>query len=264
MLPGDGIMISLHVTTWNLLHRVHAENWGEAIPARYPNETVRGRAIADRVIELAQESDFLGLQEVSGDQLEQLRLALPRTNIFSFRYPRLPRPRGWQCTLKDPSEHLVLVNARARPARLVEADTFADDPGKGFLAVEVGNLLVVATHLSTGKRNLGQLACLRARVESKTAVLLGDFNAGFKEIQAGLGELLAAAPHAIDALPTRPRTVKGRKSEVIDHVLVAGGDCGPARVQDARGVSDHNIVSATVVFHSLEAGFQGRQKIERS
>ena len=76
--------------------------------------------------------------------------------------------------------------------------------------------------------------------------MLGDFNAGARPVAAGLGADFGAATLAVGALPTRPRSQSDGKDQHIDHVFVRGATVGAAQVQGARGLSDHNLVIATV------------------
>ncbi|WP_067649864.1 hypothetical protein [Nocardia harenae] len=39
----------ISVASWNVLHRVHAENWYEAVALRWPDEAARNAAVAERV-----------------------------------------------------------------------------------------------------------------------------------------------------------------------------------------------------------------------
>lgn len=61
----------MQIVTWNVLHRIHAENWREAVPDRFPIEAERLDRISQRVAGVLREDDdaVVCLQEVSGDQL---------------------------------------------------------------------------------------------------------------------------------------------------------------------------------------------------
>ncbi|GAA2750538.1 endonuclease/exonuclease/phosphatase family protein [Kitasatospora cinereorecta] len=236
----------LTVATWNVLHRVHAENWGSHVLERWPQEPERIAAVSARVA--ATTEQVVALQEVSGDQLASLREALPEgRTIRALRYPRVPEPRRVPNRLADRTEHLVLV--LDRPAEVIAAEAFADAPGKGLLAVRVDGVLVVATHVATGDRRPGQLARLArvvAEAGAEQAVLLGDFNADRATVAAELGEGYRVAELPPGAGPTRPRDIGAAKSQWIDHVVVRGLDGRGALVEDVRGLSDHNPVRAVV------------------
>ena len=244
---------SLFVATWNVLHRVHAENWGEAPAQRFADERPRTAAISAQVVaRLEGGCEAIGLQEVSGDQLASLRESLPAgTTLHVLRYPRMPRAHEGQthlACLADASEHLVVLVAPGSSARMVEAAAFPDDGGKGLLAVELdGRFLVVDTHVSFGPRRDGQLARIAAlaRAAATPVVVLGDFNAERAVVGAALGADFAFALPAPTALPTRPRE-RGDRSQTIDHVVVHGARPLEAAVVDVDGLSDHNLVWARI------------------
>ena len=225
------------MATWNLLHRVHAENWDEDVTLRWPDEDERIAATTARIA--ARTETVVALQEVSGDQLASLRDALPGRTVLSFQYPRVPTPRKGRDLLRDRSEHLVLLVDG--PATPVTEESFPDDKGKGALAVAVGGLLVIATHVSGDRRRTGQLARL-AELAGPETVLLGDFNTARSTITAEFGDGFTVAGFPADSLATRP----GSHREFIDHVVTLGLATSTATVDDSGGLSDHNIVHATV------------------
>ncbi|MFG1796611.1 endonuclease/exonuclease/phosphatase family protein [Nocardia sp. NPDC049149] len=232
------------VATWNVLHRIHAENWYEDVSTRWPDEAARIDAVTALVATRTEQ--VIALQEVSGDQLFSLRAALPDRTVHSMRYRRLPTARRRASSLRDPGEYLVLVVAG--PGREISAESFADDPGKGALAITTGGAVIIATHLTGDRRRTGQLARL-AELASATpeypAVLLGDFNTDRDTVAASLGDGFTIARLSPDAAPTRPRT-SGAKSQFIDHVVVRGAVAQDAHVEDTAGLSDHNLVRATI------------------
>ncbi|GAA1957359.1 hypothetical protein GCM10009838_11690 [Catenulispora subtropica] len=235
----------ISVATWNILHRVHAENWGEDSPRHWPDETDRIAAITARLMERAEQ--VIALQEVSGDQLNDLVHALSADRVtHALRYPRVPRPRYGTSSLEDPSEHLVLVVNG--PAHQVAAEAFDDDPGKGLLAVQTGDTLVVATHVSSGQRRAGQLARLAELTTASTnpVVLLGDFNCDSATVSAALGPGYTLAVLPPDAPPTRPYGA-GISARTIDHIIVRGGSTSGAQIENVGSLSDHNLLRADVM-----------------
>jgi hypothetical protein len=92
------------VATWNVLHRVHAENWGEVVAGRWPDESERITAVTAWLAGRAEQ--VIALQEVSGDQLASLRSGLASRTVHAFRYPRVPGLRRGACQLRDPGEYL--------------------------------------------------------------------------------------------------------------------------------------------------------------
>ncbi|MER6173631.1 endonuclease/exonuclease/phosphatase family protein [Streptosporangium sp. NPDC001681] len=229
--------------TWNVLHRIHAENWGSDIPGRWPNESERIAAVTARLAGRADQ--VIALQEVSGDQLASLRCALPGRTVHVLPYPRVPAPRSGTCPLGDPREYLVL--SVDGPARQIAAEPFEEDPGKGLLAIRTAGILVIAVHVSSDQRRARQLERLAklAATSPGRVVLLGDFNTDRATVVAGLGPTFTIADLPPDALPTRPRT-SGTKPQRIDHVVVRGGEVSGAVVEDADGLSDHNLLHARV------------------
>jgi endonuclease/exonuclease/phosphatase family metal-dependent hydrolase len=236
------------VATWNLLHRVHAENWDEPITRRWPDEAERIAAITARLAALP--AQVIALQEVSGDQLASLRAALPEWTIHAFQYPRVPTPRKGRELLHDRTEHLVLMTDS--PSTWIAAHGFRDDPGKGALTVDVAGTTVIATHVSGDRRRTGQLARL-AELAPPRVVLLGDFNTVRGTIENGLGPGFTVTRFPADSLPTRPGPSRG----FIDHVVTRGATATPAIVEDSGGLSDHNIVHATITPAQDEAGVPG-------
>ncbi len=243
-------MTTLRVLTWNVLHRIHAENWAEHPVRRYPDERVRQAALVAHVrARFDAGLDVACLQEASGDLVGALNSALNDVaEIFAFRYPRVPRFRGPPpppgARLVDPTEALVTLVARGRGAGPGEAAAFADDAGKGYLAVESAGYLLVNSHVTFGDKAPGQLARL-ASVAGRfpgPCVVTGDFNAPRETIAGGLPPVFTPALAPEGSPPTRPRTASS-KSQDIDHVFVRGARPGPAEVTDVAGLSDHNPVA---------------------
>ncbi|WP_051407120.1 endonuclease/exonuclease/phosphatase family protein [Nocardia sp. CNY236] len=233
------------VATWNVLHRVHAENWYEDVVTRWPDERARIAAITARVAERTER--IVALQEVSGDQLADLRVALPDRTLHAMRYPRVPTPRRVPSSLLDGSEYLVVLTTG--PSKQLVAESFANDSGKGALVVDAGEVVVIATHVTGNRRRveqLSRLAELVTDVSDRAVVMLGDFNTEHASILTGLGNDFEAAGYAAGALPTRPPTSTAR-ARYIDHIVTHGATVATASVDDVGGVSDHNLVHAAVI-----------------
>ncbi len=246
----------MRIATWNVLHRIHAENWRETVPDVFPDEAVRIAAITPRIEALLSESDVVDdvvvcLQEVSGDQLASLRTALPAMQVCAFIYPRVPSlKQPGPSPLQHPEEALVTIAARAR---LVAGAVFPNDPGKGFLAVDVDGVLVINTHLSAGDGRTIQLQHIKAHVDhsvESAVVVCGDCNTSSAKVLAGLDGGFHLVDLGPDALPTRPRPdLPDRSSDkpaAIDHIVVRGLVATNGGVIDVDGTSDHNLVRATV------------------
>ena len=240
---SDGVI----VMSWNVLHRIHAVNWSEPAIGKWTDEHSRIGSIADFIA--AAEADVICLQEVSGDQLAVLR-DIEQGEPFATRYARVPTFRAPTTeTLRDPAEYLVTI-VRDTGARLVRAEAFPTDAGKGFQRIELANLTtVINTHVSYGEKRSAQLARLavEAREAPGLALVCGDFNADRATCADELGEdFVAAVPGG--GLHTHPRHAPGAKSQDIDHVFVRGGRALEASVLDAELRSDHNPVRVKLRF----------------
>ncbi len=234
-------MAALRVTTWNVLHRVHAVNWKEAPVETYPDERVRTAAITAVVARwLEAEGSVVCLQEVSGDQLASLRELGHSVHVHT--YPRVPAIRGeGLADLDDRTEQLVTITNG--PSTKLTAHTFDSDPGKGLLAVTAFGVTVVNTHVSAGERRNAQLAALETLARGAGhVVVLGDFNAPVDVVRAGLG-----SPVITSEGPTRIATHE-HPAKTIDHVAVLGGTLVSSAVLDGAGLSDHHPVTADVRF----------------
>lgn len=248
----------MKITTWNVLHRVHAVNWKEAPVVAFPDERVRIAGITALVMEwLDAGADVICLQEVSGDQLTSIGVALaenlrPRAQIFDHVYPRLPAIRGGgPPVLDDATEHLVTIVApppSGRPAARVQSQTFDTDPGKGMLVTLSDGIRIVNTHVSFGPRSPAQLAAIQAATNEASggAVVVGDFNAPADVVAAGLGASFTLSDLTGQA-PTRIPTSE-HAGRTIDHVAVRDGVIESATVLDRRALSDHAPVAATLRF----------------
>ncbi|MGP3979041.1 endonuclease/exonuclease/phosphatase family protein [Streptomyces sp. 8N114] len=232
------------VASWNVLHRVHAENWDEDVLVRCPDESERIAAVT-ALLE-GRSEQVIALQEVSGDQLAALRGALPGRTVHALRYPRVPAQRRSTCSLREPGEYLVLLVGG--PNCQIAAESFENDPGKGALAIETDGMLIVATHVSGNQRRTRQLARLAELATTSTecpAVLLGDFNADRATVASALGPGFTVVDLPPDALPTRPHT-SSSASQWIDHVVVRGAGVSSAAVESVGGLSDHNLIHASL------------------
>src|SRR5690606_36607425 len=149
--------------------------------------------------------------------------------------------------LEDPTEHLVTI-AKAPDAARLDARTFETDPGKGLLAIGVGPIAVVNTHVSARERRDAQLATLAAVVEgfARGCVVGGDFNAPAAIVAAGLGAAGLASISISDLEGQRPTRIatEARASRTIDHVVAVRGAIDSAEVLDGAGLSDHAPVNA--------------------
>ncbi|MBM4390632.1 MAG: endonuclease/exonuclease/phosphatase family protein [Deltaproteobacteria bacterium] len=226
------------VTTWNVLHRVHAENWNEDhVVATWPDEAVRAARIA-RWVAMACDRDLaVALQEVSGDQVAALRRE--GLEVVTHSYERVPRTRGARAALADCSEQLVI--ASRRQLERLHGESAGDDPGKGFLAARAGGgPVLVCTHVSSrekGRAQLDRLACYARGFHD--VLILGDFNAAACVVAAACEGLVLAAHDG--GRPTRLSSPYG-EGRWIDHGLARGRPIRVAGVEDCGFLSDHNPV----------------------
>lgn len=224
----------MRVATWNVLHRVHAEVHGEPCIVHWPDESKRVAAVVEAVRALG--ADVALLQEVSGDAVAALRAAFPERAVLSHLYPRVPKRAV--AGLVDRSEHLVVIAPSG--SKVKRATTYESDPGKGFLAVGVGDVTVVSTHVSWGDKRADQLITLRDAVTSLggAVVVGGDFNVEREVVGAALGVSCAELPAG--SLATRDDE-KGR-GLWIDHLISVGRVVRDVRVVAHRDESDHRPV----------------------
>ncbi|PTL75225.1 endonuclease/exonuclease/phosphatase family protein [Vitiosangium sp. GDMCC 1.1324] len=238
----------MKVLTWNVLHRVHAENYGEPVIHRWRDEPERVRHVVDLVSKALRVDGFEAalLQEVSGDVLESLRDHLPTWAVLDHPYPRVPRLKRPGAPMRDLSEHLVVVAPEG--STVLRAQTFAGDPGKGVLAVTMPSGLVVAsTHVSWGPKGEEQFATLRELFHASSAPVCigGDFNAEREVLVRALGSevVVGALPPGLPR--TRPAEDATGGAD-IDHLLVCRAELSDLSVLDHRELSDHRPVAATV------------------
>ncbi len=237
-------MRELKLVTWNVLHRIHAVNWKEHAVVVFPDETVRVRSVCARIAEL--DADVVCLQEVSAELLAVLR-ARADVQVFSHRYPRAPALRVVTSTpvLTAPEEYLVTL-VREPGARVLEAESFANDGGKGALLVALADgVTVLNTHVTWGPPNVPQLELLESLATGR-CVVAGDFNAPAGLVHEAMGPSfsITALP---EVTPTRLAT-HSHRGLIIDHVLVRGGTLVGAQVLTHHGESDHFPLQATVHF----------------
>ena len=232
------------VASWNVLHRIHAENYDEDVVVRWPQERERIAAVTARLKQRPEQ--VIALQEVSGDQLTSLRASLAGPAVHAFRYPRVPARHDGTCPLRDPSEYLVLLTKD--PGLRVAAWSSEDDPGKGALAVQTAGVVFVSTHVTWDGRRARQLRRLAGLADDRPGqpiVLLGDFNADRATVASGLGGDFTVTALSPDSRPTRPGK-PGQGPQSIDHVAARGASITSVAVEDADGLSDHNFVRAAI------------------
>ena len=233
---------AMKILTWNVLHRVHAERHSEPAIERWPDEQGRVRGITALIARAltVEGFDVALLQEVSGDVLAALRAQLPGHAVLNHLYPRVPRAKS--DSLRDPTEHLVVIAPLG--AKIALEHTFANDPGKGFLSVELPDgTTVVSTHVSWGANGAAQLEVLAQVLhDAQGAVGLGgDFNARREVIEKALGAHVGLLPEGSGR--TRPQKDGG---EDIDHLLCTNATLREVTVLEHGELSDHRPVAGTL------------------
>lgn len=236
--------------SWNVLHRIHAVNWNEPSIAQWSDERARIGSVADFIA--ATNADVVCLQEVSGDQLATLR-DVEEGELFATKYPRVPSYRKPTTeSLRDATEYLVTI-VRDTGARLVRAESFPTDGGKGFQRIELADrTTVINAHVSFGDKRTAQLAriAVEGREAPGLALVCGDFNADRATCSLDLGDdFTACVP--LDGRHTRPRQSPSEKSQDIDHVFVRGGKALETSVLDGETRSDHNPVRVRLRFATV-------------
>jgi endonuclease/exonuclease/phosphatase family metal-dependent hydrolase len=237
----QGLVTTDRIATWNVLHWVHAQKYGEkAILSAFVTEEERARAVVDRVAAI--EAEVKCLQEVSGDTLRLLESRFGNDRVHSFRLPRTPIHAGVN-VLRDPSENLVIITACA--GVVVHAQAFVGDDGKGLVAVRLADdTLVVCTHVSgDSEKNEQQLRAIDDWIGSAhgSVILCGDFNADIKET---LGRLRPGWHAAVVQSPIK--VSRPKSNQLIDHILSWPQPIlASARIEAAAGLSDHNILIGT-------------------
>ena len=232
----------LRILTWNVLHRVHAENHGEPAVTRWPDETERQRGLIALLAQCLEQDTAALLQEVSGDLLAAITARFPEHAVLNHQFPRVPRQKGAR-TLAAPQEHLVVLAPQG--SHVLRAHTFASDPGKGFLSVKLpSGLTALCTHVSWGTKGAAQLELLAQvfRGADGPVVLGGDFNAG-REVLAPFDAEVGIPP---------PKALKTRAGEGggadIDHLLCRAAVLTDVLVLDHQELSDHRPVAATLTW----------------
>jgi endonuclease/exonuclease/phosphatase (EEP) superfamily protein YafD len=229
------------ILTWNVLHRVHAENHSEPAVVRWPKEVERVNGVV-RLIVHALRCDGVEvvlLQEVSGDVVAALRSALPEFSVLEHRYPRVPRQK--LAHLASPHEHLVVITPPG--SKIMRAKTFENDPGKGVLVVQLpSGLTVASTHVTWGPKGVAQLAVLGRLFEEMQGPTCvgGDFNAERAVVRQAVGREVVISEFAVGSKVTR------HGGADIDHLLCKHATLHDAQVLDAHELSDHHPVVATV------------------
>eukprot|EP01012_Entosiphon_sulcatum_P067131 TRINITY_DN96670_c0_g1_i1.p1 TRINITY_DN96670_c0_g1~~TRINITY_DN96670_c0_g1_i1.p1 ORF type:complete len:280 (+),score=43.91 TRINITY_DN96670_c0_g1_i1:35-874(+) len=253
-------MEAFRITTWNVLHRVHAEKDPELCHMtldRYPKEVKR---IADIVTlvedQFVQGSRVVCLQEVSGELLSALRERLgKRVTIFDHQHQRIPeQPEDTtkQAILKDPTEYLVVLTDFPA-AEAVTAHPFTNN--KGVLGVRVqSNLCVYNVHASPKRagekqirHELMQLLVLPflAKNKQNQVVVAGDLGMELERVFGAVGELAFCTGEDLsEYLQEGKHTCQDKD---VDHIVGIGGtEIFDAVLYPNSNLSIHQPLQATV------------------
>jgi len=247
--PLYGAAVTMRVMTWNVLHRVHAENYSEPTVALWPDEAARVQAVVQQVCAAVSEQgcELVLLQEASGEVVVALRRCLPGSmSVHTHQVARMPQLKVKSTTsLSDASEHVVVIApGGSQPLR---RQTALDDAGKGLLAVQVSEgLVAISTHVSWGQKGVGQMRALQELMKTLPGVVIvgGDFNTERGEVTAHLGPDLLVTQLTADSPRTR-QNPDGQGSD-IDHLVCRGAKWSDVHVVVHPGLSDHHPLFATL------------------
>jgi Endonuclease/Exonuclease/phosphatase family len=232
--------MKIKALTWNVLHRTHAETHGESVIANWPIESKRIEKITEFISDQFDQHSLQValLQEVSGDQLEHLRLKLSGHSVLNHVSPRAPKQKS--NSLKDSSEHLVFIGPQ--DSQFVNGHTFENDLGKGFLVASAFGVPFISTHVSWGNKREIQLKFLcHLKQEFNTLCIGGDFNVEREIVQASMGANFQIGIPLAGSRNTHPKSTGGND---IDHIVTRNLAVTDVTVLNAEHLSDHNPVLA--------------------
>jgi len=202
----------------------------------------------DRIASLAQDFDFVGLQEADGGSLRsgyinQIEYLAVRAG-FPFWYDQTNRNLGHL------AQHSLGLLSRFLPRDITEVRLPGMIPGRGALCVRFGSgaqaLLLVILHLALGRRaRQRQLAAVAELAQDyRHLILMGDFNCRSEsdEINRLLRHTHLSEPvHGLHTFPSwRPR-------RNIDHILVSSSiEVRSVNVLN-HTISDHLPISMEIM-----------------
>mmetsp|Transcript_20133 Transcript_20133/g.39913 ORF Transcript_20133/g.39913 Transcript_20133/m.39913 type:complete len:335 (+) Transcript_20133:59-1063(+) len=274
---------SLLIYSWNVLHRVHAQNYRIPEVQKWPDEPKRLEHVTGLILTYlrsCQQPCVICLQEVSGDVLKALKSALATSkNILVFehqhrRIPRFWRPNPQNEHVVEREEYIVSITKNCLGAQKTAGFTYRTDAGKSLLGIKFQvpvpardgseieqkhsceSVVLLNTHLRHGGSpldedhrddQLRQLVQVRetAQGSSRVHVLAaGDFNSNVSGLPP---EFMCSVRSRGDFSLSRLRT---RGTEDIDQVFSfsSAAQIVNSRVIDVGLLSDHNLVSCSIEF----------------
>jgi endonuclease/exonuclease/phosphatase family metal-dependent hydrolase len=253
-------MMDIYVSTFNVLHRYHEENYcpNSTILAKYPKESDRindSIKIIQHVLETYKEN-ILCMQEVYGDLLTEVKKYFSQDfHILEFEYHRIPTKKKTSTnTYQNPKEYLVtLVSKKIQNSspkiETVQFETF----GKGALITILNDLIVVNTHLTIPEKDKGDLPHqIMKHIMNQYQlpfIVTGDFNRTIDKVI-----------HELDQYKYKPTDYAHRtklnkytypiKNEDIDQMLGFNVSFDYFDIIDTTLTSDHNLVLGHLVYKS--------------
>ena len=176
----------------------------------------------DRIAQLANDFDLVGLQEVDAGSLRsgfvnQTEYLAKKAN-FPHWYDQTNRNLGML------AQHSIGVLSRLRPTRIIEHKLPGFIPGRGTLSVRFGEdentLVLFIVHFALGRRaRLNQIQYVSELVSGcRHVILMGDMNCRSDSVEMGLLLRNTELREPIHGLHTFP---SWRPYRNIDHILVS-------------------------------------------
>ncbi|MBN2885969.1 MAG: endonuclease/exonuclease/phosphatase family protein [Chromatiaceae bacterium] len=242
-------MRTLHLLSYNVQAGIQSRQYSDYLTNSWKHlfPHPQRQTNLDRIAQLLQRYDLVGLQEVDAGSLRSARLDqveyLAHRGAFPHWYRQVNRDLG------PFAQHSNGLLSRPRPGPITE-HRLPGLPGRGVMVAEYplcdgSHLAVGIVHLALGwrarRRQLDYLVALAER--HPCLVLMGDFNCGCNS--RGLRAMIRRA--GMTGLDCELKTFPSwRPRHNLDHILIAQS----LRVVEARvidyALSDHLPISMTI------------------
>eukprot|EP00996_Jenningsia_fusiforme_P002330 NODE_3161_length_1034_cov_46.881218_g2905_i0.p1 GENE.NODE_3161_length_1034_cov_46.881218_g2905_i0~~NODE_3161_length_1034_cov_46.881218_g2905_i0.p1 ORF type:complete len:277 (+),score=44.85 NODE_3161_length_1034_cov_46.881218_g2905_i0:57-887(+) len=243
------------IASWDVTHRLRAlsnPSGNLNLLKRYESESLRVSGVSQFVSSLLEkDSRVICLQEVSGEQLDDLRKSLgSRVSIFDFNLS------ASEASSRDRAEYLVTLTdlPSAQPAA---AFSFPGHPRKGVLAVKVkSNLIVCNVLCNSNEANKKQIreTLMRSLVvpflassKQNQAVAAGYFGCSLETVFLAVGEMTYCTGEDLSSYYLEGKRSSHHSQENHDHIIGLGG----AQISDSvmfpnENLSSHQPLQVTV------------------